>query len=821
MSSTIHNQYMNKNISVIILLVIALPIILTGCNLPSTGSAPETIEKIQVLFLADSIKPLKDGETIELTIVDEVTGIPYNQTRLPLEPVSDGHLGTYYVARRSTLVTYLFYKVSPDGTRTPEVGVDGTPIRYRMYHIGDPTIVRETIAGWADDLPNLNESGSISGTVVTDELGEPLQDILVSAGGVQAVTDAYGKFTLYPVASGFHTLVAISKSGTYQPAQNLAGVETGRNTPAEFKMTPSPFRDVTFSLTVPENTPSGIPLRLAGNLTQLGNTFADLGGGMSGDPRQMPVLTPNEAGAYLLTISLPIGIDIRYKYTLGDGFWNAEHGLDQSFITHQLILPADSEELYIVDTVSSWQTSTTEPVWFKAITSQATPPGEQLTLQFKVGDWLPALPMVQVGDNSWAAPLISPHNFSGEIPYRYCREFPCTGDNQAAIESTSQTRIISTDQRQGLIQEDHVEGWAFLNADVPSPPEFTVEGTIKSGFIGGLAITPYYSPTWQPAILDLLEANPGGYNHVMLSPAWKTANLSGPDLILPSPDKTISNQDLTAEIDAAHQSGLTVSLYPQILAPGDPLAWWDLAETSQESTWVLWLEQYQSFLYQYAEQAARGQVETFVIGGDWIAPALPIGDNFETFQQPGNIASLWEETIQGIRDRFPGKIAWMVDTGVLKDPPAFLSSADLLYIQWSQPVNEGADLPTSSAEWLDQTVKPLQEEFEIPIVLVLAIPSVQGFEGDCIPSPEGADSCLAISALVNGPVAENPQSADLMTQADYYHAILSAVSEQTWLDGVITQGYFPAFALHDASASIHGKPAESLFQDWLGLVLEN
>jgi hypothetical protein len=384
---------------------------------------------------------------------------------------------------------------------------------------------------------------------------------------------------------------------------------------------------------------------------------------------------------------------------------------------------------------------------------------------------------------------------------------------------TTQNRTVSTNQSQALIQEDQIDGWAFINADPPPVEEFSVQ-PVKSGYLGGLAITPEVSPTWHPALLDLLKKNSAGYNHVVLSPAWETANLSGPDLILPSPDQTISNRALTEEIEAAHQSGLSVSLYPQVLAPGDPLAWWDLAPTDQESTWVLLLKQYQNFLYQYADLAARTQVETFVIGGDLITPALPISDNFETYQQPGNIASLWEETMQGIRDRFSGEIAWMVSPEILADPPSFLSSADLHYVQWSQPVNRETDLQSGVEEWLDQIVKPFQEEFELPVVLVLAIPSVEGFEEDCIPSPTGAESCLSISSLVNGPAAENPQSANLKTQADYYYAILSVVPERTWLDGVISQGYFPAFGLHDASASIHGKPAETLFQNWLTLVLE-
>ena len=52
---------------------------------------------------------------------------------------------------------------------------------------------------------------------------------------------------------------------------------------------------------------------------------------------------------------LPAGADIRYKYTLGDGFWNAEHNTDGNFILRQLIVPASSTPVQVQDTVQTWQ----------------------------------------------------------------------------------------------------------------------------------------------------------------------------------------------------------------------------------------------------------------------------------------------------------------------------------------------------------------------------------------------------------------------------------------------------------------------------------
>ena len=88
-------------------------------------------------------------------------------------------------------------------------------------------------------------------------------------------------------------------------------------------------------MSVPSGTPPVVPIRFAGSLYPLGNTFATLNGGMSSLAANMPVLNPLPDGRYTLVLDLPVGADIRYKYTLGDGFWNAEHNADGSFRLRQ------------------------------------------------------------------------------------------------------------------------------------------------------------------------------------------------------------------------------------------------------------------------------------------------------------------------------------------------------------------------------------------------------------------------------------------------------------------------------------------------------
>ena len=66
----------------------------------------------------------------------------------------------------------------------------------------------------------------------------------------------------------------------------------------------------------------------------------------------MPTLSRLPDGRYSITAALPVGADLRYKYTLGDGFWNAEHRKDGSFRLRQLIVP--EQTMLIEERVDTW-----------------------------------------------------------------------------------------------------------------------------------------------------------------------------------------------------------------------------------------------------------------------------------------------------------------------------------------------------------------------------------------------------------------------------------------------------------------------------------
>ncbi len=182
----------------------------------------------------------------------------------------------------------------------------GTAIRYRMHLAAGPA-----------KYATLFQTGAINHTPTQPERSwgkyliptpvPPLPNILVSAGGQQYFTDSLGRFELIGLPEGTQNLVAYSLDGMYQTFEQGATIGGGNTTSVDVRVKPAQIVSVTFTVTVPEVTVPGVPVRIAGNILQLGNTFADLQGGVSTNTDRMPILSLQPDGTYSVTIGLPIG----------------------------------------------------------------------------------------------------------------------------------------------------------------------------------------------------------------------------------------------------------------------------------------------------------------------------------------------------------------------------------------------------------------------------------------------------------------------------------------------------------------------------------
>ena len=272
-----------------------------------------------------------------MNVMDEVTGLALNATTYPMQAKDNLTYTATLPLPLNAVVKYRY--VRQTGVPISEDTALNTPIRYRLYYAAGQGEVQDMIGSWSDKN-STRPLGGIQGRVLNTDTGAPIPNILVTAGGVQAISDSAGDFNLQGLPVGVHNLVADALDGAYQTFQQGAAVAANLNTVVEIHMKAAPLVKITFNVTAPADTVQGAPIRIAGNLLELGDTFADLRGGVSTAADRMPIMSLQPNGHYSVTISLPVGAYVQYKYTLGDGFWNAEHKSSGEFVLREFIVPA-------------------------------------------------------------------------------------------------------------------------------------------------------------------------------------------------------------------------------------------------------------------------------------------------------------------------------------------------------------------------------------------------------------------------------------------------------------------------------------------------
>ncbi|HNB40053.1 MAG TPA: hypothetical protein PLG52_01055, partial [Anaerolineales bacterium] len=431
----------------------------TNSGTPAPAIATNTpYAATQTTFIVTLPEPLQAGDTLAISVVDEVTGIRFNETKYPMTARDSLTYTASLPVPVNSVIKYRYVRLG--GSGAVEDTTFGTAIRYRLYSAASSAEVQDTVADWSDRTYS-RPVGTILGQVYNADTGSPIPNVLVTAGGIQYITDSLGRFEISGLPVGTHQLVAYSLDGLYVPFQQGAIVAESNPTIVDLRIKPTHLVNVTFFVTVPEDTVPGAPVRIAGNILQLGNTFADLQGGVSTVTDRMPVMSLQPDGRYSVTLGLPAGTYIQYKYTLGDGFWNAEHKSDGNWIVREFLVP--SQDITIQDTVSSWLASNQSgPILFEVSVPSVTLPSDIVYMQFKSAGWMEPIPMWPLGNNRWAYKLYGPLNFLGSFSYRYCRNGQCnSADDNQTIGETTAGRTASTSLLGQDIQ-DSVGSWKWF-----------------------------------------------------------------------------------------------------------------------------------------------------------------------------------------------------------------------------------------------------------------------------------------------------------------------------------------------------------------------
>jgi hypothetical protein len=758
--------------------------------------------------------PLAPGESLYLALLDEVTGLGLNPLMYQMQPVDAQKYTVKLPIQVGSVIKYRY--IRQGNVSIQEYTGQGAPVRYRVAYVPGPTTVDDILTTWGNQN-FAGPSGSIAGVVTNGQTGQPIPNIMVAAGGLTTLTDSLGQFALIGLPLGTHNLSAFALDGAFKPFQQGAAIAPGLTTNAPLVLQPAPLVQVTFNVALPSDTVKGAPVRLAGNVLQLGNTFADLAGGVSAVSGRMPSLSAASVGRQSITLKLPAGADIRYKYTLGDGFWNAEHDSAGKFVVRQIIVPA--QDTVINDTVATWQSGNSAPILFEVSVPQNTPASDVVSIQFNPYAWTEAIPMWPLGNNKWVYKLFSPLDMVTTFGYRYCRNEQCGSADD--ISTLNAARTVSTAiTAQDL--KDIVSGWNWWPESEPSTIITVPVNARPGGFWSGVELQAAYHPTWQPQMPYAAQNIQGlGANMLVITPTW-TASLPNPGLLVFAPTPGIDPlwADSIQTVQDARSYALNVAIYavPR-LQPSNADFW--LSATRSPEWWNTWFERYRAFALYHADLATQSGAQALVLGGEAILPALPGGMlvNGTPSNVPGDAETRWRNLIGEVRGRFKGQVLWALPyESALPPAPVFIDMFDAVYLLWSAPLaaggNTSVDAMTAEAgRRMDNDLIPYLAKTGKNVVIAVNYPSASGAANGCVSS--GAGGCYDWAALAR-PYPDIPAVVlDLKLQADLYQSMLQAVNARSWISGFVSRGYYPPAALMDKSSSVRGKPAADLLWYWL------
>lgn len=198
-------------------------------------SSPTPTPVAEVTFTVVLPTPLTEAETLAISILDEVTGLALNPANYPMQSIDNK---TYRVSLPLVLNTVVKYRYILTGnTQMQEDTSADTLVRYRLYHVTGPGMVEDQITSWTGQQ-FIGPVGNIQGEVLDAESNSPIPNIMITAGGVQTLTDAAGRFFLEGLPPGVNNLVAYALDGSFKTFQQGAQVAQGMVTPVPIRLSP-------------------------------------------------------------------------------------------------------------------------------------------------------------------------------------------------------------------------------------------------------------------------------------------------------------------------------------------------------------------------------------------------------------------------------------------------------------------------------------------------------------------------------------------------------------------------------------------------------
>lgn len=791
-------------------------VFLSGCYFPSSISPDSRIfdsvsdfsmPPVNVQFQLALPEPATSGERIVVEILDDVTGLPYNSRVYELKQLSDRVYETTLSVPSGSVIKYRYGKIGQPITL--ESTVDGNPVDYRLLYAPISITVQDHLQAWQGE-PYIGGTGRFKGMLVDSSTNLPIADIIVSAGGLRTFTDFNGKFVLEGLGEGVHNVVFYAIDGKYRTYQQGASIQSGMTTPANVSLVPMPEVSVTFLITPPGDA-LGAPIYVAGNIYQLGNTFAELTGMVRIKPNRMPMLAANSDGTLSITLKLYAETDLRYKFTLGDGYWNAEQYESGGFRVRQLIVP--TQDATITHVIETWRSPDVEPITFSISIPSQIAPVDGKYIQFRIGDWMEPLPLWPLGNGNYLYILFSPLNPSQAIAYQFCRNEDCARardagslsfERQVQPAETPQTITLTLDRWQNWFPFE--KNAMVDDAYIPVKP---------ATYSTSIELIPDMSPSWLiHAPVGIAALDEIGADTIIFSPQWFVRQNS--PYLHPEFGMTPFSVELISLMNTTQALGFGTGLFPN-LGPYDSMENWWVSSPRTEAWLNVFFESYHDYIISYAKLAQRIEAEQLIIGGKNLLPAFEGGiypDGTES-ALPISFDQHWLDLLREIREIYSGQLMWGTNANLSIDPlPDFIGEFDGIHISVDSPLALG-DEPTFEmiqAGFIDVIDSQIYEVYRstlMPITLALAYPAVEIAPSGCALLGESCynDGLFRTSEIL-------PYAISFSEQALIYNAIMPIIASRDWITGTSIRGYEPSIVVHDGASSIAGKPAFDVIQYW-------
>ena len=459
---------------------------------PATaGPPPTTMPAASITFKVQVPPGTPANSAPAVSLMDEVSG---SSRTIVLTNTGNNEWSGGATAPVGALLRYKYIRPLP--SLVEETTAAQQSVRFRLLAVaGSATTADDIVAGWTD-LPFAGAVGGLDGRVWNGNSQQGVMGILVAAGGQQTLTAHDGSFSFQNLPVGAQRATLLAPDGSLSPAQQTANVTAGQTAPIDLVSTDPNAVHVTFLVLLPSGTDPAAVLRLAGDVTQAGDTLVPAANGSSIAAGREPLLVPLADGRWTVRLQFYAGTVLHYKYTLGDGFWNGELDPNGSPRLREVVVPpVDS---LIDDTIDTWRQAGTPSVTFEAFTPTSTPSTDRVSLQFRTASWHTPVAMWRVAANDWRFVLYNPGDLPSSVFYRYCRDDACgSADDTATAGSGAAGRFFSPalfDQN----LRDSVSGWQWL--DNSSSVAATLPAvTAHPDFAAGFDVADDWQPTAAPS----------------------------------------------------------------------------------------------------------------------------------------------------------------------------------------------------------------------------------------------------------------------------------------------------------------------------------